>query len=441
VKITRIDLWHVAAPLPAPFHPSWIPGFRQTENRFDLIRIATACGVEGWSAAPCMGREREGWGQLLGNYFLGERVDDIANIRQRIREMSYLGHRAGGLVEPACWDAVGKARGEPVYKILGGRGGQVDLYASTGEMKSGEARAEEVLARMEEGFHAVKLRVHADTLAEDIDQIRITRERVGDSVLLGVDANQGWRVAAIAECAKWSHERAMNFCESAGELGFSWVEEPLPFDDYSGLAALTASTSVAIAGGELNAYGLPEFRHMVREGCLDWYQPDAIMVGGVSETMAIIEELKRHSAVYTPHTWTNGIGMAINLAVFAASGFSDTGHLEYPLDPPGWTVQGRDALLKEPLVHRRGKLTIPEGPGFGFEIDRRALRRYGRRFSTSTKVRVSLAAVVDRGLSNARALGATRQARLDRRHQQVEVVLAAGGDPAVDPIRALAREA
>ena len=123
MRISRIDLWHVAVPLPAAFHPSWIPGFTQRENHFDLVRLTTASGIEGWSAAPAMARERAGWGGLLGSYFLGERADDLANLRQRIREMGYLGHRAGW-IEPAAWDILGKARGMPVHELLGGRGGK-----------------------------------------------------------------------------------------------------------------------------------------------------------------------------------------------------------------------------------------------------------------------------------------------------------------------------
>ena len=41
-KVTRLELWHVAAPLPKPFHPSWIPGYPQTENRFTLLRVTTS---------------------------------------------------------------------------------------------------------------------------------------------------------------------------------------------------------------------------------------------------------------------------------------------------------------------------------------------------------------------------------------------------------------
>ena len=437
MKIVRIDLWHVKVPLPAPFHPAWIPGFRQTENRFDLLRLETAAGIEGWSAVPSMGRERQGWGQLLGNYFLGERADDLANIRQRVREMGYLGLRAGGLVEPACWDVVGKARQKPVYELLGGRPGRVRLYASTGEMRSGAARVAEVQARVSEGFDAVKLRVHAPTLEEDLDQIRVTRRGVGDDVVLGVDANQGWRVAAIAECARWDLDRALRFCRAAEELGFTWVEEPLPQDDYVGLAELTAATSVAIAGGELNNQGRPELGMMAERRCLDWYQPDAVMVGGIAETWAIARQVAAAGAKYSPHTWTNGIGFAINLQLFGAAPNRDTLRLEYPLDPPGWVPEARDGLLTRPFLHERGSLALPEGPGLGFEVDPGALRRFGKRFYTATKLRVSVGAVLDRGLDEARQLGATRQARLDARSAELDRAIDGGADPFLDAARAL----
>ncbi len=434
MRIARIDLWHVKVPLASPFYPSWIPGFRQTENRFDLIRIETAAGISGWSAAPSMGRERDGWGQLLGNYFLGERADDLTNIRQRIREMGYLGHRAGGLVEPACWDIVGKDRGKPVYELLGGTGGTVTLYASTGQVRSGAERVEEVQARVEEGFEAVKLRVHAETLAEDVEQLTTTRAGVGDGVVLGVDANMAWRVAAISDAPRWDWDRAYAFCKEAEQLGFEWVEEPLPMDDYEGLSRLTAQTSIKIAGGELNNQGLPEFGVMLEKGCYDWYQPDAVMVGGIAETWAIASRVAAAGAKYSPHTWTNGIGFAINLQLFGATRGRDHHRLEYPLDPPGWVPEGRDGLLATPFHHDRGRLELPTGPGLGIAIDRGALRRWGSRFATATKLRVSVAAVLDRGLSNAKHLGAVRQARLDARTDQLDTATNSGADPFLDPI-------
>jgi L-alanine-DL-glutamate epimerase-like enolase superfamily enzyme len=427
MKIRRIDLWHVAIPLAAPFHPSWIPGFRQTENRFDLLRLTTESGLVGWSAAPRMATERSGLGALLGPYLLGERADDIESINQRVREMGYLGTRVGW-IEAACWDIVGKSRNKPVYELLGGGPGDVGLYASTGEVRTGSERVDEVSARLAEGFAAVKLRVHADTLEEDIAQLESTRAGVGDAAVLGVDANQGWRVAAIADCARWDPARALAFCRAAEANGFAWVEEPLPQDAYGQLADLTANTTVKIAGGELNNQGLPEFRTMVARGCYDWYQPDAVFTGGISKTWAILGALEEAGAVYTPHTWTNGIGFAINLQIFAASQSRARGKLlEYPYDPPGWVERGRDGLLAAPFQHRGGRLPLPSGPGLGFDIDGGQLRRHGHRFFTASPVRVAVRAVLDRGLGAARELGATRTARLDAR----AAALATMDDPAM----------
>ncbi len=437
MKITRIDMWHVAVPLAAPFHPSWIPGFPQVENRFDLIRMVTASGIEGWCAAPAMGREREGWGQLLGSYFLGERADDIASIRQRVREMSYIGHRGGGFIEPACWDIIGKARNQPVWALLGGSGGEVKLYASTGERLDGAASVAAVEQRVAEGFECIKLRVHADTLEEDVEQIRLVRQAIGDGPSLGVDANMAWRVAAIADCARWDYERALRFCKAAEEQRFTWVEEPLPMDDYAGIARLRAETSLKIAGGELNSQGLPGGEPRLAHGCYDWYQPDAIMTGGVAETKAIIDRVIAGGAEYSPHTWTNGIGFAVNLQLFAASPKREGKYLEYPLDPPGWVPEGRDGLLREPFLHERGTLKIPDTPGLGFEIDPSQLRRYGRRFFTATKLRMAVTTVLDRGIKVAKHLGATRDARLAARSTELDGVIAAGRAPVAEALEAL----
>src|SRR5262245_20468580 len=151
MKITHVELWRVAVPLRATFHPSWIPGFPQRENRFTLVRIRTESGIEGVGAGPSIGREHDGLGSLLGPYLIGERADDLVSIRQRIREMSYLGVRAGW-VEPACWDIVGKARGKPVWALLGGKPGKVRLYASSGSVRTGTARVQEINDRLAEGF-------------------------------------------------------------------------------------------------------------------------------------------------------------------------------------------------------------------------------------------------------------------------------------------------
>ena len=428
MKIKRIELWHVAIPLAATFHPSWIPGFRQNENRFDLVRFTTESGLEGYSAATAMGNERQGLGALLGPYFLGERADDIVGVRQRLREMSYLGWRVGWL-EAACWDIIGKAAGKPVYELLGGSPGRVKLYASTGEIISREGQIEEVQKRLAEGFDSVKLRVHADTLEEDIEGIRRAREAVGDKPILGVDANQGWRVAVVSDAPKWDFERALAFCKEAEKLGFEWVEEPLAMDGYDELVRLRKEMkTLNISGCELNSQGLPEFKVMLEKGCFDKYQPDAVFTGGIAETLEIIHLVKAAGVKYSPHTWTNGIGFAINLQLLGASPFKDTARLEYPFDPPGWVPETRDGLLTRPWLAEKGSLQLPTLPGLGFEIDASALRRHGKRFFKATPLRVAISAVMQRGISEAKKLGAMRDERLSARSAALDRAFAAGED-------------
>ncbi|MBT3219150.1 MAG: hypothetical protein HN348_08670, partial [Proteobacteria bacterium] len=319
--------------------------------------------------------------------------------------------------------------GKPVYELLGGSPGRVKLYASTGEIISREGQIEEVQKRLAEGFDSVKLRVHADTLAEDINGIRRAREAVGDKPILGVDANQGWRVAVVSDAPKWDFERALAFCKEAENLGFDWVEEPLAMDGYDELVRLRKEMkTINISGGELNSQGLPEFKIMLEKGCFDKYQPDACFTGGIAETLEIIKLVKAAGVKYSPHTWTNGIGFAINLQLLGASTFKDTARLEYPLDPPGWVPSTRDGLLQKPWLANNGSMSLPTLPGLGFEIDSAALRRYGKRFYKATPVRVAISAVLQRGIKEAKKIGALRDERLNSRSAELDRAFAAGED-------------
>ena len=396
-EIARIELFHVAAPLPAKFYPSWIPGFPQTENRFTLIKVITKDGVEGYSAGPAMGRERAGLGELLGPYLLGEDAADIDLIQQRLREMAYLGWR-NYWVEPAFWDIKGKLAGKPVYELLGGKPCTVKLYASTGEVKKPAERIPEAEARYAEGFRSIKLRVHDFDEAVDIEQVVETAKAIGDKMKIGVDANQAWRVTAIADAPLWDLERAKRFADVCTDAGVAWIEEPLPMDAYEDLTALTKYSEVPIAGGELHTGALPELKMMIEQKCYDIFQPDAVFTGGIAQTFEIAKLCREHGLKYSPHTWTNGVGFAINLQLMAASGFVDELELEYPINPPGWIVASRDALLETPFHHENGTLQTPTLPGLGFNIDRSALRRYGKRFFVMDRKRLMWFSLRSRGL-------------------------------------------
>lgn len=408
--IRRIELYHIAVPLPATFYPSWIPGFPQNENRFDLIRVITDQGVEGFAAGPAMGRERAGLGNVLGPYLIGEDATDISRIQQRLRELSYLGWR-NWWIEPAFWDIKGKLAGEAVCELLGAARRRVRVYASTGEVKEPKDRIEEAEARYAEGFRTIKLRVHDFDERKDIEQVVETAKAVGDRMTIAVDANQGWRVTAIGDAPKWDLARAKRFADACADAGVAWIEEPLPMDDYEAQRRLTDYSRVPIAGGELHTQGLSELAMMIERRCYHVFQPDAVFTGGIAQTFEVARLCREHGLTYTPHTWTNGFGVAVNLQLMAAGGFAEAKPLEYPYNPPSWTVEGRDGVLAEPFRHRRGEVDIPARPGLGFDIDWRALRRYGRRFFVMDKKRLLWFALRDRGLKAAREIDRARRER------------------------------
>ena len=157
------------------------------------------------------------------------------------------------------------------------------------------------------------------------------------------------------------------------ELGITWLEEPLPAEDLAGMRALREQCQVRVAGGEM-ARTAGELLGALAAGALDVVQPDVVLAVGMSRARVVAEAALLANRWFTPHTWTNGLGLLANLHVVAGVGGGP--YLEFPYDPPGWTEQRRDFLLAEPLmIERDGCLRVPEAPGLGAEIDEAALAR------------------------------------------------------------------
>lgn len=405
MKVNTIELYHLSIPLPADFYPSWIPGYPQKFNRSTLLKITTDEGLVGYSAGMAMEEEREGLGSLLGQYLIGQEVEKLDEVRQLLREASYLGWR-NNWIEAAFWDLIGKKEGKPVYELLGGTGGRIQAYCSTGEIHEPKQRAEEVLKLNEMGFKIVKLRVHDHELHKDIEQIKTVRETVGDKVKLGVDANQGWPVTIINKPAIWDLDRAVNFAKACEEYDIDWLEEPLDMYAFEDMAELRRRTKTPIAGGELTP-GWHEHKMLFEKESLDIYQPDATF-SGIDTAVKVMHEANRRGLRFKPHTWTNGIGFAINLQIAAANTVREA--VEFPYEPPGWIPEYRDAIMKEKfMIDSEGYVTVPDKPGLGFEIDEQALSRYGRKFFEMNPRGLALKTIKQRGLFNALKLAKAKK--------------------------------
>jgi len=398
MKITAIELYHVSVPLKETFWPTWIPGYPQTHNRFTLIKIVTDNGIEGYSAGAAMGKERAGLGDLLGGYLMGADPTDIERVQGLLKQAGFLGWR-NFWIEPACWDILGKTEGKPVYELLGGKARPVPVYLSTGEMHPPEQRIEELLAMRQRGFRTAKLRVKNADLKEDIRHIEIIRKGVGDNLVLGVDANQGWLVSIVDRLPAWDLERATAFADACYDNQIDWLEEPLDSRDYDGNAALKKVSRVKIAGAELN-YGWDELKIMFEKDCFDVYQPDATFAGGIAQVQRVMEMCRQKDRLFTPHTWTNGIGFYINWNMVLADPQNEL-PLEYPLEEPSWIPQFREGIIDPVIPDKDGMLHPFTRPGLGFEIRKDWLRKYGKRFFKINETRLKLKVIREKGLKAA----------------------------------------
>jgi D-galactarolactone cycloisomerase len=406
-RIERIELWHVNVPLPAPFWPSWIPGYPQTHVAQTVARFYAGDGLLGETGGPAFTTERRGLGDLLGGFLLGMPADDMDGFRKRLREASYLGWRNWWL-EAAFWDLAGKMAGKPVYKLLQGNEAAVDraqVYASTGSLKTLAERRPYLDEIRRKGIVAVKIRVKYATLEEDLAMVRGVREHLGDDFIIGVDANQGWPVSLFRANPDWNLERATDFARGCDELGIAWLEEPLDMHDWHGMAALRLRVKTPIAGGELHGAWhelLPLFEH----GALDKFQPDA-MFSGLTVARQVMDECRKRGLDFTPHTWSNGFNMVVNLHAFAA--WERRKLIEYPYEPPGFVPTAREGIMPPIEVRPDGCIDVPQAPGLGLQIDDRLLRKFGQRFHVATPLRVAVKTIREKGLRAALTLGKAKR--------------------------------
>lgn len=399
-KVERIELFHVSVPFKEPFYPAWIPGYPQTHNRFTLLKLSTDDGITGYAAGNAFSVERKGLGDLIGGFILGIRADDIATARMRIREMSYLGWR-NWWMEAAFWDLKGKIEGKPVYKLLQDEEETVEkagVYASSGEMRDISGRLPYLDNIREKGVNAIKIRVHDPEMRDDIVILRDLRRELGDDFLIAVDANQGWPVSLIDPTPIWTLEYATEFGKGCDELGIAWIEEPLDMYDWDGMAKLRRNIKTPIAGGELHG-GFHEVLPLFEHESLDKYQPDASFCGGLTVSKLIMDECRKRGLGFSPHTWTNGLGLVLNLHAFAAWDGDDL--LEYPYEPPGMLPEEREGIIPPIEISPEGTIPVPQAPGLGYEIDEHKLGRFGKRFHVTTPLRLAVRTIREKGLKTA----------------------------------------
>ena len=281
---------------------------------------------------------------------------------------------ATGPSRPRCGTSRARSPAYRSRRCSAGPATAIPAYASCGTHLPAPERAESALRLREEGFRALKIRVDPRRLDEGLAAVTATRAAVGDSMAIMVDLNQGWRMPGDTS-PSIDLATAREIATRLADDDVLWLEEPLAGTDLRGLAALRASaTGVRIAGGEMTRT-FHESLAALEADAFDVYQPDVVLAGGMLRARTLAELALARNHWFTPHTWTNGLGLLANLHV--AAGVGGGPFIEYPYDPPGWTPERRDAFLAEPIrPGPDGVLRVPAAHGLGAAIDEVSIRRF-----------------------------------------------------------------
>ena len=358
-KIASIQITQHRLDLHPPFNASWDT---KPRTHFDatLVRVTTDTGLVGFGSGDLMvgfaGHE---------NLFIGQ---DALALERHYRILSNIEFHYGRCwpLDLALWDLAGKITGQPVWKLLGGLSNRVRAYASSGTLRDPGKTADAAERYLAEGFPALKLRFHRGDWRDDVKTLEAVRGRVGDRLELMVDCNQGWRMSWDTE-APWTLKDAVTVARELERLNVYWMEEPLHRGDYDGMRALRESVDVRIAGGEMTRQA-HELRELISRGCVDVLQPDAALVGGITGLRRAAIMAQEHNIMFTPHTWTNGMGVMANTQLVA--GLGQAPFIEFPYDAPEWSLDRRDYIMAEPLrADAQGWLNLGNAPGMGYEVD------------------------------------------------------------------------
>ncbi|NBO92392.1 MAG: mandelate racemase/muconate lactonizing enzyme family protein [Planctomycetia bacterium] len=339
-----------------------------------LIRVRTDTGLEGIGEAdsspevvkaiidaPFSHNIACGLRQLL----IGENALDHQRLWQKMyRRTMYFGRKAVGItamaaVDVALWDLKGKAFGQPIHRLLGGK--QHDRlrgYASILFGRDGSETRDIARRWTEAGYTAVKFgwEPMGQSEALDIDLVRGARQGLGDGMLL-IDAGCVWD-------ARTALRRAQAFAEYKPE----WLEEPLREDDVDGYVWLRDRSPIPIAAGE-GECGRESFRPFIDRHALDVYQVDLSRCG-FTDSAYIRDRVEEVGARLCNHCYTSPVTVAACLHWLStcrdAFVFEDCVE-DSPL---------RHELTLEKVQSEGGYIRVPDGPGLGVTLNERFVQQH-----------------------------------------------------------------
>ncbi len=383
LKISALELWrvegrretvtgggsqHQVQPLhiydehrPQPFHEA-SAGERTTVKTSALyLKIKTGAGIEG-IYGPIDREAAIVVDQQLRSFLAGK--DPLAgetlwDKMHRFSRHSRAGHfmMAISAVDNTLWDLRGRYFNAPVYRLLGGpTRSEVEAYASClGYSVEPELAAKRARTFQAEGYRYQKWFLAygpgdgPEGLRKNIELVRALREAVGDQTQLMFDAFMGWNL-----------NYALAWAKQVEPYRPFWIEEAFQPDKIDSFAALRRGASVPVASGE-HIYARWDAHRYMKAEALNYIQTDPEWCGGVSELVKICTLASLYDVQVIPH----GHALHTSLHVVASQSPNTCPLVEYLIRK----MDSYHHFEKYPPRMARGRIALPDRPGFGIELD------------------------------------------------------------------------
>ncbi len=368
LTISRIETFPIRVPLGRVYSGSH---YRMTHRSTIVTRLHTEQGVvgEAYAGDEDAGLEeidaivhREIAPRLIGeDAFAVERCWELA----RPATWDILRDRRLGLVACACvdtaiWDAVGKALGQPLWRVWGGYRSALPVITIGGYY--GSDIPSEIAELQEQGLAGMKFKVGGLSPSEDAARFKSARRTAGDDFVLLADANQGW-----------SPQEAIRFARLVADDGLTWFEEPCHWhNDRRAMRDVRHSGGVAVCAGQ-SEFSAGGCRDLMVEGAIDYCNFDASWSGGPTEWRRVAAMATVFDVQMAHHEEPQ---VASHLLCSVPNGtFLEIFHPDR--DPIWWNL-----IVNRPEIEDGG-IALSEAPGLGWELDWDYVERYRLSFEHS----------------------------------------------------------
>jgi len=357
IRSVKLSLAYL--PLARPISDAKVLTGRQkplTEVAFLFCEIVSEAGHEGLGFSYS---KRAGGPGLyahaceIAENLLGEDPNDTARLWDKLCWAGASVGRSGiatqaiAAMDIALWDLKAKRAGLPLAKLLGAHRDSVACYNTSGGFLS--SSVEEICAAIDRslaaGIGGIKIKVGQPDPMEDLRRLDAITSHLAGRAPLMVDANQ-----------QWDRTTALRFGRLVEPLNLEWIEEPLDAYDAEGHAALARELATPIATGEMLA-SADEHMALIRADAVDFIQPDAPRVGGITPFLRICTQAEAKRMRLAPH-----FAMEIHLHLAAA----------YAHEPWVEHFDWLAPLFNEALEIRDGRMIVPPRPGLGCSLTGKA---------------------------------------------------------------------